>query len=255
MMLVVTERNVSDHPSIAAPSLVSLLVCDQVIDDKLSNKKSAIGLFNSVLVPSVPTRIHQLAVMATLTEISGRTPLQLRLMRDEDNSILMHTNGHVDAPNPLAMVDLKRIIVTILGGPVNHDFSFHMLSNIGGAFGQVNGFLAIGFQVRAFMQFQIDKPRLIQSGGSPGAGWIEPVDLLIFVDAGQPFVPVFLLSGAFLECGVGVLGFIVLLFGRQGPRRTDECQVDKYTDGHQAQGGQTHMIIERYLHIHYSMDQ
>jgi hypothetical protein len=97
---------VSDHPSLAAPSLVSLLVCDQVIDDKLTNKKSAIGLFNHVLVPKVPTRLYQLAVMATLTEISGRTPVQLRLMRDEDNNVLMHSEGNVDAPDPLAMVDL-----------------------------------------------------------------------------------------------------------------------------------------------------
>jgi hypothetical protein len=96
----------SKHPSLATPTLVSLLICDQVIDDRLSNKKSAIGLFNAVLVPAVPTRIHRLTVMATLTEISGRTPLQLRLMRDEDNSVLMQTQGHVDAPNPLAMVDL-----------------------------------------------------------------------------------------------------------------------------------------------------
>lgn len=117
----------SDHPSIAAPSLVSLLVCDQVIDDKLSNKKSAIGLFNSVLVPAVPTRIHQLAVMATLTEISGRTPLQLRLMRDEDNNVLMHTNGHVDAPNPLAMVDL---VFAMQGVPIAKagQYAFELLS-------------------------------------------------------------------------------------------------------------------------------
>jgi hypothetical protein len=117
----------SDHPSIAAPTLVSLLICDQVIDDRLSNKKSAIGLFNTVLVPSLPTRIHQLAVMATLTEITGRTPLQLRLMRDEDNSILMQTRGHVDAPNPLAMVDL---VFAMQGVPIAKagQYAFELLS-------------------------------------------------------------------------------------------------------------------------------
>ena len=117
----------SEHPSIATPTLVSLLVCDQVIDDKLSSKKSAIGLFNTVLVPAVPTRIHRLTVMATLTEISGRTPLKLRLMRDEDNSILMQTNGHVDAPNPLAMVDL---VFAMQGVPIAKagQYAFELLS-------------------------------------------------------------------------------------------------------------------------------
>jgi hypothetical protein len=117
----------SERPSIAAPALVSLLVCDQVIDDRLSSKKSAIGLFNAVLVPSVPTRIYQLAVMATLTEISGRTPLQLRLVRDGDNHVLMQTRGHVDAPNPLAMVDL---VFAMQGIPIANpgQYAFELLS-------------------------------------------------------------------------------------------------------------------------------
>ena len=117
----------TDNPSIAAPSLVSLLICDQVIDDKLTNKKSAIGLFNTVLVPSLPTRINQLAVMATLTEISGRTPMQLRLVSDSDNNVLMQTHGHVDAPDPLAMVDL---VFAMHGIPIGvaGQYGFELLS-------------------------------------------------------------------------------------------------------------------------------
>lgn len=92
--------------TISPPTLVALLICDQVIDDRLTNKKSAIGLFNTVLVPSVPTRIHQLTILAALTEITAKTPLELRLVRDADNAVLMATQGFVEAPNPLATVDL-----------------------------------------------------------------------------------------------------------------------------------------------------
>lgn len=113
----------------ASPSLVSLLICDQVIDDRMTNKKSAIGLFNSVLVASVPTRLHQLAVMATLTEITGRTPLRLRLMRDENNAVLMETRGHVEAPNPLAIVDL---VFAMQGVPIAHtgQYAFELLTDV-----------------------------------------------------------------------------------------------------------------------------
>jgi len=117
----------SQHSSIATPTLVSLLICDQVIDDRLSGKKSAIGLFNTVFVPSLPTRIQHLAVMATLTEISGRTPLRLRLMRDEDNTVLMQTQGHVDAPDPLTMVDL---VFAMQGIPIAQpgQYAFELLT-------------------------------------------------------------------------------------------------------------------------------
>ena len=89
-----------------APTLVSILICDQVIDDKLTNKKSAIGLFNMVLVGEFPARIVQMNVLASLTEITGKTPLELRLVRDADDQVLFGTKGQVEAPTPLATVDL-----------------------------------------------------------------------------------------------------------------------------------------------------
>lgn len=96
-----------DNQSPAAlPTLISLLLCDQVIDDRMTNKKSAIGLFNTIMVNSTPARLPHLAVMATLTEIGSRMPLELRLVSDSDNETLIATHGAVEAPNPLAMVDL-----------------------------------------------------------------------------------------------------------------------------------------------------
>ncbi len=96
----------SEHKASAVPTMVSFLLCDQVIDDKLSNKKSAIGIFNTILVPKMPTSIHQMAILASLTEIVGRVELEIRLVRDSDNVVLFSGKGAVEAPNPLAVVDL-----------------------------------------------------------------------------------------------------------------------------------------------------
>ncbi len=96
----------SEQKEKAAPSLVSLLICDQVIDDKLSNKKSAIGIFNTIIVPKVPVVIHQMAILASVTEIAGRVELEIRLVRDTDNAVLFSGKGNVEAPDPLAIVDL-----------------------------------------------------------------------------------------------------------------------------------------------------
>lgn len=95
-----------EDPTGTVPTLVSLLICDQVIDDKLSNKKSAIGLFNMILVNQMPTQINSMTVLASLTEIRGRSAVELRLVRDADNLVIFSTKGHVEAPNPLATVDL-----------------------------------------------------------------------------------------------------------------------------------------------------
>lgn len=95
-----------ERGSSPAPTLVSLLLCDQIIDDRLTGKKSAIGLFNVAMVPSVPMRLSQMVVMASLTEITGPTNVELRLIRDSDNAPILVTQGTVDAPDPLSTVEL-----------------------------------------------------------------------------------------------------------------------------------------------------
>ncbi len=117
-----------EHQPVAAPTLVSLLICDQVIDDKLSNKKSAIGIFNMILVPKLPTSIHQMAILASVTEISGRAEMELRLMRDFDNEVLFSGRGAVEAPDPLAVVDLLFAMHGIKI-PEEGQFAFELLSD------------------------------------------------------------------------------------------------------------------------------
>ncbi len=88
------------------PTLVSFLLCDQVLDDRLNGKKSAIGLFNAVMVPAIPTRLSQIVVMASMTEIAAPITVELRLVRDADNNPILRTQGRVDAPDPLSTVEL-----------------------------------------------------------------------------------------------------------------------------------------------------
>ena len=91
----------------AAPTLVALLICDQVIDDRLTNKKSAIGLFNAVLVARFPATVQQLVVLAAVTEITGQAEVELRLIRDTDNHVLFTAKEVVvHSQSPLATVDL-----------------------------------------------------------------------------------------------------------------------------------------------------
>ncbi|MEW6250467.1 MAG: hypothetical protein AB1716_07455 [Planctomycetota bacterium] len=134
----------------AVPTLVSLLLCDQVIDDKLSNKKSAIGIFNTILVAKVPTVIHQMAILASLTEIAGRVDVELRLVRDADDAVLFSGRGAVEAPDPLAVVDLL-FAMQGLEIPEPGQYSFELLG---------------GGELLGRRRFQV---RLRQVGGQGGA--------------------------------------------------------------------------------------
>ena len=152
-----------EQESVAVPTLVSLLVCDQVVDDKLTGKKSAIGIFNTILVPKVPTAIHQMAILASLTEIAGRVELEMRLVRDADNAVLFGGKGAVEAPDPLAVVDLLFAMQGVKI-PEAGQYAFELLSG-----GEILG--RRRFQVRL-------RPKRGGPGGPPGSGgWSAPPDV------------------------------------------------------------------------------
>jgi hypothetical protein len=138
----------SELPRMPVPSLVSLLICDQVVDDRLSNKKSAIGIFNTILVPKVPTAINQMAILASLTELVGKVEMELRLVSDADDAVLFSGKGQVEAPNPLAVVDL---LFAMQGVRIPHagQFAFELLS---------------GGEILGRRRFQV----LVHTPGGPG---------------------------------------------------------------------------------------
>jgi len=143
------------HSPTAVPSLVSFLICDQVIDDKLSNKKSAIGIFNTILVPKLPTSIQQMAILASVTEIPGRVELEIRLIRDTDDAVLFSGKGAVEAPNPLAVVALLFAMQGV-HIPEPGQYAFELLSR-----GEILG--RRRFQV-------LVRPPNTPAHGTPGAG-------------------------------------------------------------------------------------
>lgn len=148
----------SDQAPIALPTLVSLLICDQLIDDKITNKKSAIGLFNAVHVPKLPAAIHQVVVLASLTEIESRVELELRLVRDADNEVVFRMHGPITAPTPLATVDLGFTVQGIRIATAGQ-YAFELLCA-----GEVLG--------RRRFQVVVGPPRPARHGDIPGA---EPV--------------------------------------------------------------------------------
>ncbi len=66
------------------PDVLSLLVCDQILIDRLTGKTSLIGMFSTIGASRYPVRHPQLCVFASLTDGRGPTPLELTIVDSED---------------------------------------------------------------------------------------------------------------------------------------------------------------------------
>ena len=66
------------------PKLLAMVVCDDVIQDRLSNKISLIGIFDRFLTPRLPAIIRPIGVYARLVDAQGEYTFRLDLVRVKD---------------------------------------------------------------------------------------------------------------------------------------------------------------------------
>ncbi|HUU84132.1 MAG TPA: hypothetical protein VM243_11575 [Phycisphaerae bacterium] len=89
------------------PDVLALLVCDQIITDRISGKQSLIGMFSTIHSARYPVIHPQLAVYVALTDGRGKTPLTIRIVdADESRPPLVQGTGVVEFKNPRVIANL-----------------------------------------------------------------------------------------------------------------------------------------------------
>ena len=98
------------------PKLIPLgmVICDTVIQDVKTKKKSLIGIFSQINAGRAPVQHPRLSVYVILTEGNGRYDCELRCVRDDDNTLIMKANGGIEFKDPQQVLEL----VFDLNGPV-----------------------------------------------------------------------------------------------------------------------------------------
>ena len=89
------------------PEVKAFLLCDYVLHEAGSNKKSLIGIFEQVNSPRFPFRHGKMSVYANLADAHGSYELTLRLVRLRDGKILLEAKGmRVTVGDPLQVSEL-----------------------------------------------------------------------------------------------------------------------------------------------------
>jgi hypothetical protein len=70
------------------PTAVAMLICDQVITEQVTNKKSLIGVFNNFYSLSFPALVQRLAVYVKLADAVGDYMFKLRIVKLKDESLI-----------------------------------------------------------------------------------------------------------------------------------------------------------------------
>lgn len=111
------------------PDVLALLICDQVISDRLTGKQSLIGMFSAIRALRFPATHPQLCIYAALTDGRGKTPLTLRIVDGEDTRPpIVQGNGVVEFKDPRAIANLVLQFHGLVF-PAPGDYRVQLLSN------------------------------------------------------------------------------------------------------------------------------
>lgn len=111
------------------PFVKAILICDQIIHESGSNKKSLIGIFEEIHLPKFPARYPRIAVYVNLTDAHGKYALELRLLGTQDGTQLgAGKTPEVEIDSPLRTCEFA-LQIQNLQFPKPGKYEFHVLAN------------------------------------------------------------------------------------------------------------------------------
>ncbi|MGA2324437.1 MAG: hypothetical protein ABSG22_11385 [Sedimentisphaerales bacterium] len=115
-----------DHIS---PILLSSIVCDRVIFDRLSGMPSIINIIQAINAPKYPVRHDQLIFFCEMTNGHGVTRLKIRLVDIENQDKVIFEQGQ-----PVDFKDVRQIVtvaINLMGVVFQHtgEYRFQLFAN------------------------------------------------------------------------------------------------------------------------------
>jgi hypothetical protein len=88
-----------------SPVCVAIVLCNECIEDKRTNNKTLINLFNAINVTHVPAVHNRLVVLASITNAASVLPMYL-VVRSPSGAEVARINFDFQAADPLTVYDM-----------------------------------------------------------------------------------------------------------------------------------------------------
>jgi hypothetical protein len=116
-------------PQPPTPVLKAFLVCDQIIQEAQTGKKSLIGVFHELRAEHFPAVHPVLWIYANLTDAHGRYAFQIRFLDVERNHVLgQGVPPPIEIPGPLQTTELSAMLRNV-ALPRPGTYEFQLIAN------------------------------------------------------------------------------------------------------------------------------
>jgi hypothetical protein len=108
------------------PSLISLLLCDQVIVDVRTGKKTIVGLFESINLIEIPSKFGGFTLFVRLADTEGCYVFRVNVVDlSQDKTLATITTSEASPPGNARYVDLLLTVPPVpFERPATHEIQF-----------------------------------------------------------------------------------------------------------------------------------
>ena len=110
------------------PKALAMIICDEIIEDARTHKKSLIGIFNRIVTTRFPSTHPKMHIFFSLTNGRGIYKATLQHTYLPDLTILKEIQGEVQFANPTAILEYSFEILNMTF-PNEGSYSFQLLLN------------------------------------------------------------------------------------------------------------------------------
>lgn len=104
------------------PTLSAFLICEQVIVDARTQKKTLVGLFTAAGVEQFPQGV-KLGIFARLPDMDGDYDVRIEAVHAPTNAVIGTFAGQVNVkPDPLGVTELTLDVNLVVQSPGRHEF-------------------------------------------------------------------------------------------------------------------------------------
>jgi hypothetical protein len=115
---------------VSIPSVVAMLVCDQIIAEQLTNKKTLIGVFDNFRSLRFPVPIPRLAIYVKMADAAGKYLFKLRLVQLKDESLVAEIGIEAMIPDALQYSELAiNLLNVVIPEPGKYEFQLYFGDN------------------------------------------------------------------------------------------------------------------------------
>lgn len=93
-------------PQAETPLGLALIVCDTLIEDRFTGKKSLVGLFEGLHAASFPCMHPAMSILVELTNVSGKQTCRLLCKHDDGETVAFEARGDLNCPDPGKVVQI-----------------------------------------------------------------------------------------------------------------------------------------------------